>query len=114
MLKRSLLVVLVVTLCQLPLSASSAEQAANPLPEVTADPAAWKPLHVSDDAAAADRVHGRASLVIVFPPRLQQHHPDHAIARDRVGHHLAVPRFEDVERQEHVGEEHNVGEREEW
>ncbi|MCX5682230.1 MAG: DUF1080 domain-containing protein [Planctomycetota bacterium] len=51
MLQRALLLVLVVALSQLPFSALSAEQAANPLPEVTVDAAAWKPLITTPDFA---------------------------------------------------------------
>src|SRR5206468_11254116 len=40
-------------------------------------------------------------------------HPDHPIAGHRVRNHLAVPRLEDVQRKEHVGKEHNVGQRKE-
>ena len=38
-------------------------------------------LDVRDHAAAADRIHGRPSFVVVFPSGPQQHHADHAVAR---------------------------------
>ena len=62
--------------------------------------AVGEPLDVRDDARAADRVDRRPPLVVALPPGPQQHHADHAIAVERVGHHLAVARLEDVQRQE--------------
>ena len=74
--------------------------------------AVGQPLDVGQHAAAADRIDRRPSLVVPVPSRPQQHHPDHAIAGQRVGDHVAVARLEDVQRQEHVGEEDDVGQRE--
>ena len=67
-----------------------------------------QPLVVRQHAAAADRIDRRPPLVIAIPSRPQQHHPDHAVAGERIGDHLAIARLEDVERQEHVGEEDDV------
>ena len=66
--------------------------------------AVGQPLDVRDDAAAADRIDRRPSLVVVLPARPQQHHADHPVAGERVGHHLPVPRLEDVQRQKDVRE----------
>ena len=43
--------------------------------------------------------------------RPEQHHPDDAIAFQRIRHHRLVARFEDVQRHRHVREEHHVFER---
>ena len=61
-------------------------------------------LGVGDHAGAADREDRRPALVVRLVARLQQHHADDAIALQRVGHHRAVARLEDVQRQEHVRE----------
>jgi len=63
---------------------------------------------VGDDAAAADRIHRRRALVVAVPARPQQHHADQAVAGHGIRHHLAIPRLENVQREKHVGEEHDV------
>ena len=55
---------------------------------------------------------GGRPCVVGLESGLQQHHADDAIARQRVFDHRAIPRLEDVQRQKHVGEEHNVRKRE--
>ena len=44
---------------------------------------------------------------------LQHRHADRPVARERVGHHRAVPGLEDVEGQQRPGQQHDVREREE-
>ena len=65
-------------------------------------------LDVGHHAAAADRVHRRASLVLALPARPQQHHPNHAIAGFPVRDHFAISRLEDMQRQKHVRKEDDV------
>ncbi len=68
-------------------------------------------LGVRDDAGAADRIHRRPPVVVALVARLQQHHPDDAVAGQRVGHHRPVARLEDVQRQEDVRKQHDVRQR---
>ena len=65
-------------------------------------------LGVGDDAGASDGEHRRPPLVVRLVSRLQQHHPDDPVARERVAHHRPVARLEDVQRQKHVREEDDV------
>ena len=67
---------------------------------------------MGDHAGAADRVDRRPPVVIRLPAGPQQHHPDDPIAAQRLRHHLPVARLEDVQRQEDVGKEHHVRQRE--
>ena len=63
----------------------------------------------SDDLAdAADRVE-RCSVVVVEPVRLD--HPDPSAPVDRVAHHLAVARLEDVQRKLRAREQNRAGQR---
>ena len=73
--------------------------------------AVGQPLDMRHDAAAADGVNRWPPLVVLVPARPQQHHPDQPVARHGVGHHLAIARFEDVQRQEDIGEEDDVRQR---
>ena len=76
-------------------------------------PAVRQPLGVGDDPGAAHRIHRRCALVVRFEARLQQRHADDPVTRQRIGQHRAVAWLEDVERQEDVGEQHHVRQREE-
>jgi len=73
--------------------------------------AVWKLFAMRDQSAAPDAVHRRPPFIVGFPPFAEQRHPDHAVGCERVGHHLAVPRLEDVERQKDPGEKHHGGKR---
>ena len=56
-------------------------------------------LLVLDDASgAAHRVDGRTAFVFGLEPWAQSHHPDDAIALQRVGNHRAVARLENQQR----------------
>jgi hypothetical protein len=69
-------------------------------------------LGMSDDAGAADRVNRRLPVVSRLEPGPQQHHPDDAVAGERIRHHRPVPRLEDVQRHEHVGKQNGIRQRE--
>jgi hypothetical protein len=69
------------------------------------------PVRVSDEPGAADLVDVRPPFVVPLPPRPQQHHSDNPIAIERVRHHVAVPRLEDVQRQAHIRKQHHIGQR---
>ena len=65
-------------------------------------------LGMRDDAGTANRVDRRPALVVSLVARPQQHHADNPIAAQRVAHHLAISRLEDVQRQKHVWKQDNV------
>ena len=77
------------------------------------EPAVVERLGVRDDSGAPDRENRRPPLVVGFVSGLQQHHPDDPVAAERIADHRAIPRLENVQRQEHVREENDVREREE-
>ena len=66
-----------------------------------------------DQPSAADPVDRRPSLVLRLESRLQQRHPDDPVIVQRVTHHLAIARLEDVERQVDARKQHGVRQREE-
>src|SRR4029450_5597018 len=49
-------------------------------------------IGMCDHPAPSDWVHGRPTLVLVFPAWLQQHHSNQPVAGERVGDHLAIAR----------------------
>jgi hypothetical protein len=55
-------------------------------------------LGVRDQPGAADGVDRRPSLVLGLESRLQQHHPDDPVVVQRVAHHRAIARLENVQR----------------
>jgi hypothetical protein len=75
--------------------------------------AVGQPLVLRDEAGAADLV--RRRIARHLPRSLGPHrdHPDPAVARERVLHHLAIARLEDVERDGALRQQHHVLEREE-
>jgi len=79
-------------------------------PQDDVEPPIVQALRVRDDAAAPDGIHRRTPLVVALPARPQQHHADHPIRVERVGHHVAIARLEDVERLKDVREKHDIGE----
>ena len=50
-------------------------------------------------------------MVLVLPVAAEQHHADEARTGERVAHHGAIARLEDVQRQRHVRKEDDVGQR---
>ena len=72
-----------------------------------------QPLDVRDQPRASRRVDRWPPLVIGLLAWLQHHHADDAIPVQGLRHHLSIPRLENMQRQEHVGEQDDVREREE-
>jgi len=77
-------------------------------------PAVGELFDVRHHTAAPDRIHGRLPFVIGFPARPQQDHSDQPIVGDSIGHHLAITRLENVQRQEHVWKQDDVWQRKDW
>jgi hypothetical protein len=67
-----------------------------------------------DDARAPDGKYTRSFFLAKFPSGLQQHHPDDPIPCERIGEHLSIARLKDVQGQQHVREEHDRRQREDW
>ena len=66
---------------------------------------------VRDNFAHTDRFcNRRLRLILRLPPNLQQCHRNQAIILHRISQHFAVPRFEDVQRLDDVGKEHQIWE----
>jgi len=75
-------------------------------------PSVGERIDMRDEPAAPDGIHGRTPRLHLHA-RAKQHHPDHPIAGDGIGDHLAVARLEDVQWEEHVRKENNVRQGEE-
>lgn len=65
-----------------------------------------------DEARAADREHRRIPGHLAQRVAAHRDHADAPLARDRVGHHGAIARLEDVQRRRAVGEKRWARERE--
>ena len=68
---------------------------------------------LDDRAGAAERVDRRPAVVVLLVPGLEENDADRAARLQRVFHHLAVARLEDVQRQRRPGEQDDVRQREE-
>ncbi len=55
-------------------------------------------LDADQSSDAPDLKDGRVAVILVLPAFLQEGHPDTLPPRAGVGHHLAVPRLEDMQR----------------
>ena len=69
---------------------------------------------VRNHSGAADRINRRPSSIVRFVSWLQRRHPDDAVTLQRISHHRAIARFEDVQRPRDAREEHRHLEREDW
>ena len=69
-------------------------------------------LDADQPSDAPNFVDRRIGIILVFPALLQKGHSDTLPPRGGVGHHLAVPRLENVQRYIDLREKHDVGKRE--
>ena len=62
-------------------------------------------------AQTSDAVDIGIAIVILFPIALEQRHSDQTLVADRVAHHLAVARLEDMQGKLELRKKHYIGKR---